>query len=168
MEEEVLKRLNRIKKTGIIKDYAIGGAHAVAYYLEPIKTIDLDIFIYADSDQDFYIFRSYIKKSGFKIRGTYVIVDDIPVHFLPGSLHPFVNEAIKKAKRIRVKNIPTKVLTVEYLMLSLLLAYRLKDKMVIPDLLKLAQKAKLRKIIKRFSDEEYPLDQRLQKILESL
>ncbi|MGB9627117.1 MAG: hypothetical protein ACPL6D_00525 [Thermodesulfobacteriota bacterium] len=168
MEEEVLKRLNRIKKTGIIKDYAIGGAHAVAYYLEPIKTIDLDIFIYADSDQDFYIFRSYIKKSGFKIRGTYVMVDDIPVHFLPGFLHPFINEAIKKAKRIRVKNIPTKVLTVEYLMLSLLLAYRLKDKMVIPDLLKLAQKAKLRKIIKRFSDEEYPLDQRLQKILESL
>jgi DNA-binding Lrp family transcriptional regulator len=35
MEEKVIKRLNRLKETGVIKDYAIGGAHAVAYYLEP-------------------------------------------------------------------------------------------------------------------------------------
>ncbi len=168
MEEKVLKRLNRMKKTGVIKDYAIGGAHAVAYYLEPVKTIDLDIFIYTASDRDFYIFRNYIKKSGFKMRGTHVIVDDIPVHFLPGSLHPFINEAIKMAKKIRVKNISTKVLTVEYLILSLLLAFRLKDRMVIPDLLQLAEKDKLEKIVKRFSDEEYPLDQRLQRILESI
>ena len=44
MEEKVLKRLNRLKKTGVIRDYAIGGAHAVACYLEPVKTLDLDIF----------------------------------------------------------------------------------------------------------------------------
>ena len=33
MEEKVIKRLNRLKEKGVIKDYAIGGAHAVAYYL---------------------------------------------------------------------------------------------------------------------------------------
>jgi DNA-binding Lrp family transcriptional regulator len=53
MEEKVIKRLNRLKETGVIKDYAIGGAHAVAYYLEPVKTLDLDIFVFAESDQDF-------------------------------------------------------------------------------------------------------------------
>lgn len=168
MEEKVLERLNRMKKTGVIKDYAIGGAHAVAYYLEPVKTIDLDIFIYAASDQEFYKFRSYIKKSGFKLRGTHVVIDDIPVHFFPGSLHPFINEVIKMAKKIRVKNIPTKVLTVEYLILSLLLAFRLKDRMVIPDLLQLVDKDKLEKIVERFSNEEYLLDQRLQRILERI
>jgi hypothetical protein len=168
MEEKVLRRLNRLKKTGVVKDYAIGGAHGVAYYLEPVKTLDLDIFVFAESDEDFYIFRTYIKKTGFKIRGTHVIIDDIPVHFLPGSLHPFINEAVRKAKRIRVRNIPTKVLTVEYLIVSLLMAFRLKDKMVIPDLLELADMAKLNEIIERFADEETPLDKRLQRILESL
>jgi hypothetical protein len=168
MEEKVIKRLNRLKKTGVMKDYAIGGAHAVAYYLEPVKTLDLDIFVFAESDQDFYIFRTYIKKAGFIMRGTHVIIDDMPVHFLPGSLHPFINEAVRKGKRIRVNNIPTKILTVEYLIISLLMAFRLKDKMVIPDLLELVDLERLRPIIERFSDEETPLDQRLQRILESV
>ncbi len=168
MEEKVIKRLNRLKEIGVIKDYAIGGAHAVAYYLEPVKTLDLDIFVFAGSDEDFYIFRTYIKKAGFRMRGTHVIVDNIPVHFLPGSLHPFINEAVRRAKRIRIRNIPTKVLTVEYLIVSLLMAFRLKDKMVIPDLLGLADMEKLRGMIERFGDEETPLDQRLQRILESV
>ena len=168
MEEKVIKRLNRLKKTGVMKDYAIGGAHAVAYYLEPVKTLDLDIFVFAESDQDFYVFRTYIKKAGFRVRGTHVIIDDTPVHFLPGSLHPFINEAVRRAKRIRVRSIPTKVLTAEYLIVSLLMAFRLKDKMVIPDLLDLADMERLRTIIERFSDEETPLDQRLQRILESV
>jgi hypothetical protein len=168
MEEKVIKRLNRLKKTGVIKDYAIGGAHAVAYYLEPVKTLGLDIFVFAESDQDFYIFRTYIKKAGFRVRGTHMIIDDTPVHFLPGSLHPFINEAVRKAKRIRVRSIPTKVLTAEYLIVSLLTAFRLKDKMVIPDLLELADIDRPRTIIERFSDEETPLDQRLQRILGSV
>jgi hypothetical protein len=40
--------------------------------------------------------------------------------------------------------------------------------MVIPDLLELADMERLRIIIERFSDEETPLDKRLQRILESL
>lgn len=168
MEEKVIKRLNRLKEKGVIKDYAIGSAHAVAYYLEPVKTLDLDIFVFAESDQDFYLFRTYIKKAGFRMRGTHVIIDDTPIHFLPGSLHPFINEAVRRAKRIRVRSIPTKVLTAEYLIVSLLMAFRLKDKMVIPDLLELADMERLRTIIERFSDEETPLDQRLQRILESV
>ena len=168
MEENVIKRLNKFKQTGVIKDYAIGGAHALAYYLEPVKTLDFDIFILIESDQDFYDFRSYIKRSGFKMSGTHVTIDDTPVHFLPGSMAPFINEAIRKAKRIRVGGIPAKVLSVEYLIVSFLISFRLKDKMVIPDLLELANKEKLMEIIERCNDEETPLGKRLQRILESI
>ena len=52
--------------------------------------------------------------------------------------------------------------------ISLLMAFRLKDKMVIPDLLDLTDMERLRRIIERFGDEETPLDQRLQRILESV
>jgi hypothetical protein len=168
MEEKVIRKLNRLKQTGVIRDYAIGGAHAVAYYLEPVKTLDFDIFILIESEQDFYDFRSYIRKSGFKISGAHVVIDDTPVHFLPGSMDPFINEAVRKAKRIRVGGIPSKVLSVEYLIASLLMSFRLKDKMVIPDLLELADKERLMAIIGRFGDEEAPLDKRLKRILESI
>jgi len=168
MEEKVIKRLNRLKEAGVIVDYAIGGAHAVAYYLEPVKTLDLDVFILVESDRDFYGFRTYIRKSGFKMSGTHVVMEGIPVHFLPGSMDPFINEAIKKAKRIKVKSISTKVLSVEYLIVALLKSFRLKDKMVIPDLLELAEKGRLTEMIERYSNEEIPLDKRLQRILGSV
>jgi predicted nucleotidyltransferase len=168
MEENVLRRLNKLKRMGVIRDYAIGGAHAVAYYLEPVKTFDFDIFLLIESDEDFYSFRNYIRKSGLKKSGTHVVIDDTPVHFLPGSMDPFINEAVRKAKRIRVGGIRTKVLSVEYLILSHLISFRLKDKMVIPDLLELANRETLMAIIERFSDEETPLDKRLQRILESV
>jgi predicted nucleotidyltransferase len=168
MERDVLKRLNGLKRMRVIRDYAIGGAHAVAYYLEPIKTLDLDIFMLVESNQDFYHFRSYIKTSGFKMSGAHVVIDDTPVHFLPGSMDPFINEAVRKARRIRVGGIRTKVLTVEYLILSLLISFRLKDKMVIPDLLELADENKLTAMVKRFSNEEAPLYKRLKTILASI
>lgn len=45
---EALRTLNRLKRTGLITDYAIGVGYAVSYYLEPILTYDLDIFILMD------------------------------------------------------------------------------------------------------------------------
>lgn len=168
MEENVIKRLNRLKQAGVIRDYAIGGAHAVAYYLEPVKTLDFDIFILVESDQEFYDFRSYIRKACFKMSRAHVLIDNTPVHFLPGSMDPFINEAIRKAKRIRVGRIPAKVLSVEYLIVAFLKSFRLKDKMVIPDLLQLADRDKLTAIIERYTNEETPLDKRLQRILESI
>jgi len=163
---EVLRTLNQLKRTGIINDYAIGDAHAVAYYLEPLVTYDLDVFVLVETDHDFYTLRSYLKR--VKIRGAHTIIDDIPVHLLPGTLHPFINEAVKTAKKIRIKGMGTKVLTVEYLIVSLLMAFRLKDKMAIPDLIELANKKKLKSLVNRFSDERTPLNQRLRKVLESI
>jgi hypothetical protein len=168
MEENVIRRLHRLKQAGVIRDYAIGGAHAVAYYLEPVNTLDFDIFILVESDQDFYGFRSYIRKAGFKMSRAHVLIDNTPVHFFPGSMDPFINEAIRKAKRIRVGRIPAKVLSVEYLIVAFLKSFRLKDKMVIPDLLELADRDNLTAIIERYTNEETPLDKRLQRILESI
>jgi len=56
----------------------------------------------------------------------------------------------------------------EYLVATLLMAFRPKDKMVVPQLLELADMKKLKSIIERFSDEKTPLDKRLQRILESI
>jgi len=57
---------------------------------------------------------------------------------------------------------------IENRIVSLLMDFRFKDKMAIPDLLELADMERLRTIIERFSDEVTPLHQRLQRILESV
>jgi len=67
-----------------------------------------------------------------------------------------------------VKGIYIKVLKAQYLIATLLMAFRPKDKMVVPQLLELADMKKLKSIIGRFSNEKTPLDKRLQRILESI
>lgn len=168
---EALKKINALKKKGLkglIKDYTIGGGYALNYYLEPILTYDLDIFILIDTDVDYSELYSYFRNKGYKMENVYIIIADTPVQFLPSYINPLIDEAIRKSKRIRVKNVYTKVLTVEYLIATLLMAFRPKDKMVMPQLLKLANKRLLEDILKRHSDEKTPLDKRYRKILESI
>lgn len=163
-----LKEINILKRKGLIKDYTIGGGYALNYYLEPILTYDLDIFILIDADEDYAKLYRYFRNKGYKIENIYIVIADTPVQFLPSFISPLFDEAIRKAKRIRVKKVSTKVLTAEYLIATLLMAFRPKDKMVIPQLLKLANKKLLNSILKRFSDEKTPLDKRFKKILESI
>jgi len=165
---KALQILNRLKRKGLIRDYAIGGGYAVNYYLEPILTYDLDIFLLMDTDEEFHALYDYFKKTGYKIKNVYIVIAEMPVQFLPSSIHPLIDEAVRKAKKIRVKGIPTKVLKAEHLIGTLLMAFRAKDKMVIPQLLELADIKKLKSIIERFSNEKTPLDKRLQRILESI
>lgn len=165
---KALKVINSLKKKGLIKDYAIGGGYALNYYLEPILTYDLDIFILIDADEDYSKLYRYFRNKGYKIENVYIVIADTPVQFLPSYINPLIDEAIRKSKRIRVKDVYTKVLTAEYLIATLLMAFRPKDKMVMPQLFKLANKKLLKKVLKRFSDEKTPLDKRFKKILESI
>jgi hypothetical protein len=41
---EVFVVVNRMQADGVIDRYALGGAVAAAFYLEPVATIDVDIF----------------------------------------------------------------------------------------------------------------------------
>jgi hypothetical protein len=46
----VLRAANELVSTGLIKDYALGGALAAIYYTEPFTTYDADIiFIASDT-----------------------------------------------------------------------------------------------------------------------
>lgn len=165
---EALRTLNRLKKAGLVRDYAIAGGYAVNYYLEPILTYDLDIFLLMNTDEEFSSLYRYFKKERYKVENVYIMIKKTPVQFLPSSIHPLIDEAVRNAKKIRVKGVYTKVLTVEYLIATLLMAFRAKDKVVVPQLLELADMKRLNRVIGRFSDEKTPLDQRLQRILGSI
>jgi len=96
------------------------------------------------------------------------MIGGLPVQFLPSYIHPLIEEAIRKAKRIRVGRVSAKILTAEYLIATLLMAFRPKDRMAIPYLLEQANSESLKNVVERFSDEKTPLYQRLRRILEGL
>ena len=42
---DVFNQLNLAKSSGVVVDYAVGGAMAVLFYAEPARTYDLDVFV---------------------------------------------------------------------------------------------------------------------------
>ena len=161
---KALKVVNTLRESGLIRGYAIGGGYALNYYLEPILTFDLDIFILIDTEKDYSILYEHFRRKRYKIESLYVVIGGLPVRFLPSYISPLIEEA----KRIRIRGTYTKILKVEHLIATLLVAFRPKDRMVIPQLIEQADMKLLKNIIKRFSDEKTPLDKRLARILESI
>ncbi len=69
-----LKLLNRMVKAGVIRQYAIGGAVAAIYYLEPFATADLYIFVQIDTSESELLILApiyeYLRKQGFNPRAS--------------------------------------------------------------------------------------------------
>jgi len=42
---DVFLELNELKATGLLRDYALGGATAALFYAEPARTYDIDVFV---------------------------------------------------------------------------------------------------------------------------
>lgn len=92
----------------------------------------------------------------------------MPVQFLPSYISPLFTDAIRKARRITVRGMRTKVVRVEHLIVLLLTSFRPKDKIRILELLELANPLMLDEILGRFEDEKTPLRQRLRRVLANL
>jgi len=157
---EVLKEINNLKKRRTLKDYAIAGGIAKNYYLEPQFTYDLDIFILIDTMDNFHNIYNYFRRKKHKIENVFIIIQDIPVQFFPSFIHPLIEEAIKNAKLIKVSKVRTKILTAEYLIATLLMSFRQKDKYAIMELLSFADMNLLKRILKKFSNKDYPIYER--------
>jgi len=96
------------------------------------------------------------------------MIGDLPIQFLPSFISPLFDEAIRKARRITVGGVPSKVVRVDYLIALLLVSFRTKDKIHILSLLELTDRKELDEILRRFEDEKTPLRQRLGRVLANL
>ena len=163
-----LQELNGLVKAGVIKDYAIAGGYATSYYLEPAYTYDLDILVLLGNDKDYHSLYEYFREQGNRIEDIYIFIDDMPVQFFPSFIGKLFDNAIRDARRIKVKGVNTKVVTVEYLIALLLKAFRPKDKVRIVELLNKANKGLLNDILGRCDDEERLLQTRFNKLLATL
>lgn len=129
--KETLQVINQMRADGVIGLYAIGGAVAATFYLEPLATVDIDIFVsFRQIPEDSLISLSpiyeYLQARGHKTRGEYIIIGGWPVQFLtPG--HPLGEEALAEAVETEVEAVPTRVMTAEHLTAIALQLGRAKD-----------------------------------------
>ncbi|MDX6613413.1 MAG: hypothetical protein QOD75_2599 [Blastocatellia bacterium] len=115
----------------VIQNYAIGGAMAALFYVEPDTTLDLDIFcvpgVEAGSGLDLLVpLYDYLRKRGYVPEAEIINIEGLPVQFLP-VFNPLNEEAVERCNVIRYGETPARVMTPEHLVAIMLQTGRPKD-----------------------------------------
>jgi hypothetical protein len=125
--KQTLGVLNRMEAEGIIGQYAISGAFAAYYYVEPTVTEDLDVLITLAP-----IF-SYLREKGYdEHRKEGIVIEGWPVQFLPVA-SDLDAEALAQAKEIEIPiseaegTVKTRILRPEHIVAISLGVRRPKD-----------------------------------------
>lgn len=126
-----LEVINRMQADGVIGQYAIGGAVGATFYLEPLATLDIDIFVsFQNAPAGGLISLApicdYLTARGCKIEGEYIVIESWPVQFLPSG-NPLAEEALAQAVETDLEGVPTRVMTAEHLTAIALQTGRGKD-----------------------------------------
>jgi hypothetical protein len=137
--EKTLMILNKLEADGLITKYAIGGAIAFLFHAEPVLTYDLDVFCFLPQAEAKLLepIYSYLKEKGYHEDKEHIIIEGLPVQFIP-AYNDLIVEAVAKAEETRFKKTATKVLRPEYLVAILLQTDRPKDRARLPQLLEQA------------------------------
>lgn len=129
--KKTLEQLNKLVELGVIEKYAIGGGIAHFYYIEPSVTYDLDIIIRIKSVsnnlaplKEIY---EWARINNYEIKDEHIIIDNIPVQFLP-EYNPLIEEAVEKAAEVIIFDTKTFIIKPEYLMAIMLQTNRSKDR----------------------------------------
>ena len=129
---EVIATLNQMEADGVIDRYAIGGAVGATFYLEPLATLDVDVFVGFGTEPGKRIASlkpifDYLLAHGCSMQGEYVMIGGWPVQFLPPAT-PLVEEALADAIMVDVDGVPARVFSAEHLAAIALQTGRAKDK----------------------------------------
>ena len=123
--------LNQMQADGIIGSYAIGGAVGATFYLEPVATLDVDVFVLLQPVPGSVLVSltplyEYLTACGHRIEGEYIVIGDWPVQFLPAS-DPLEEEAILQAIATHLDGTRVLVIGAEHLVAFALALGRAKD-----------------------------------------
>ena len=149
---DVLRAANELAGAGLIEDWALGGALAAIYYVEPFTTYDADIFfIPADKGLTAGIpaIYAHLQTQGWQVEREHLLVRGFPVQFLAAS--GLTEEAVREAERIQFEGVPAKVFSAEHIVAIAASVGRQKDKARIEQMLQQADldKTRLETILQR-------------------
>ena len=129
--EKTLRVLNDLERAGVVSRYAIGGAMGATFYVEPVLTFDLDVFIVLPATSGGLLTLSplyeALRERGYREEKDCVNIEGIPVQFLP-AYNALVEEALAEAREMTYEATPTRVLRAEHLLAIALQTGRAKDR----------------------------------------
>jgi hypothetical protein len=126
-----LQVLNELESGRVFARYAIGGAMAATFYVEPLLTFDLDIFVLLQPSASGLLSLSTIYEAlrarGYAEKQQCVLIEGVPVQFLP-AYNGLIEEALAQAKEVDYEGVPARVLRPEHLAAICLQTGRSKDR----------------------------------------
>lgn len=133
---DVFRAANSLVTDGLIVDWALGGAMAAIYYVEPFTTYDADIFL-IPKDQGLTAgisaIYAHLQRAGWQAEQEHLVIRGFPVRFLAAA--GLTEEAVRQAEHFDFEGTPAKVFRAEYILAIATSVGRAKDKARIEQLL---------------------------------
>src|SRR5882672_2217021 len=108
-----LQVLNELERTGVLGRYAIGGAMGATFYVEPLLTFDLDVFVVLPRAGGGLLslapLYEALRVRGYAEEGECVMIEGVPVQFLP-AYNALLEEALAQARDTAYDETRTRVL----------------------------------------------------------
>jgi hypothetical protein len=129
--EKIFTVIKQMEADGVIGRYAIGGAVGSIFWLEPITTKDVDVFVMLPTTPGGLLLTlgpiyEYLMARGYMPNEQFVVIEGWAVEFLPPGT-PLVEEALEQAVERDVNGVGTRVFTAEHLAAICLQVGRAKD-----------------------------------------
>lgn len=108
----------RMKREGVITEYAIGGAMAIVFWTEPVPTFDLDVFVLLPESSSLIVsldpIYGWAEANGYQATDEHIVIEGLPVQFIP-SHSALADEAIEQAATLDYEGIAVRVIQPEHL-----------------------------------------------------
>jgi predicted nucleotidyltransferase len=152
-----IRELNGLKRRRVIGEYALIGAVASTFYLEPVFTEDLDVIVLVESNEEYIqVFRK-VGEWAQGMEGMHYILDEIPVQLFPSTTNPLYADVVRRAVAVRIDNFRVKAASPEHLVVLFLDAFRPKDQIRITQLLEIVDNKSVDRLVERFNDDDRTL-----------
>lgn len=136
---EVVRAANDLVAVDLIENWALGGALAAIYYIEPFTTYDADIF-FIPKDKGLSAglpgIYGHLKSKGWQVEREHLLVRGFPVQFLAAG--GLTEEAVREAESFDYEGVSARVFRVEHIIAIAASVGRMKDKARIQQLLQQA------------------------------
>lgn len=116
---DVFAEINALKSQGVLREYAIGGATAVLFYAEPVRTYDVDVFVLLATPPEHRLVSldgvyAAARERGFGIEAEHILIHGVPVQFLPAH-NELAEDAVVNARVLEYEGVPVRVIAPEHL-----------------------------------------------------
>ncbi len=127
--KQTLTIIEQLHTDGVIGPYAIGGAVGAAFYLEPVATLDVDVFVLFEPATLILTLTPIYEacaKLGYQAEDEAIVIEGWPVQFLAAD-QPLIAEAVREAVTRVSDGLTSRAMTAEHLMAIALQTGRAKD-----------------------------------------